>query len=168
MSSYVFLTECRDFAEAQVVKSFLSSQGFHPKVRDEQTRGVAPHLENLLGKLIIEIPEEEAIDASQALESLETRADLQIVNNEDDHRKEAELAYTQNMAKKTLINAVLGCILVPVICNFYSMILGWRVMAAERPLSRVTRNRLVLAIVFNIIGFYVWLTFGLKFLLQHH
>ncbi|MDG0815841.1 hypothetical protein [Bdellovibrio svalbardensis] len=167
MSSYVFLTECADFGEAQVVKSFLVSQGFHPKVRDEQMRAVAPHLQNLLGKLIIEIPEEEAVDASQALESLESRGDLHLVNNEEDQQKEVALALTQNMAKKTLINAVLGCVLIPVICNFYSMILGWRVMAAERPLSRVTRQRLILAVIFNTIGFYIWLGFGLKYFLQH-
>lgn len=166
MSSYVFLTECADFGEAQVVKSFLVSQGFHPKVRDEQMRAVAPHLQNLLGKLIIEIPEQEAIEASQALEALEKRQDLHLVSSEEDQQKEAALAYTQAMAKKTLINAVLGCILVPVVCNFYSMLLGWRVMAAERPMSRVTRSRLVMAMVFNTLGFYIWLGFGLKYFLQ--
>ncbi len=167
MSSYVFLTECADFGEAQVVKSFLVSQGFHPKVRDEQMRAVAPHLQNLLGKLIIEIPEEEAVEASQALESLEANKPVRLVENSDESQHEVELAYTQNMAKKTLINAVLGCILVPVVCNFYSMILGWRVMAAERPLSRISRTRLFFAMIFNIMGFYIWLTFGLKFVLQH-
>lgn len=167
MSSFVFLTECSDFAQAQVVKSFLVSQGFHPKVRDEQTRAVAPHFQNLLGKLVIEIPEEEALEASQALEVFEKKSPLHLVCDEEDFSKEAKLNHTQAMAKRTLVNAVLGCVLVPLVCNLYSMTLGWRVMAAERPLSRVTRQRLALAMIFNIIGFYIWLTFGLKYFLQH-
>lgn len=165
--SNVFLTECADFGEAQVIKSFLESQGFHPRVRDEQTRTVAPHLQNLLGKLIVEIPEHEFLPASQALEDLEKTTPLHIVENDETSIQEQHLIYTQSMAKKCLINAVLGCIFIPVLCNLYSMILGWKVLAKERPLSPLSRQRLLLAIAFNTIAFYVWLTFGFKYFLHH-
>ncbi|HWU44766.1 MAG TPA: hypothetical protein VN132_15045 [Bdellovibrio sp.] len=160
MSGLVFLTECSDFAEAQVVKSFLISQGFSPRVRDEQTRGVAPHFQNLLGNLIIEIPEHEFLAASQALEGLDNKRDLKIVSEED----LSDLSLTQGLAKKALVNSILGCIFIPVLCNLYSMILGWRVLAKERPLSILSRRRLLLAIVFNALGFYIWLIIGSKYL----
>lgn len=164
--SNVFLTECADFGEAQVVKSFLESQGFHPRVRDEQTRTVAPHLQQLLGKLIIEIPEHEFLNASHALESLEKTTPLHVVGG-DDEAREALLTYTQSLSKKCLINAVLGCIFIPVLCNLYSMVLGWKVLAQERPLSAISRHRIMLAIVFNTIAFYVWLAFGFKYFLKN-
>ncbi|WP_413557387.1 hypothetical protein [Bdellovibrio sp. HCB209] len=161
MSSYVFLTEVRDFPEAQVVKSFLVAQGFHPRLRDEQTRAVAPHLEQFLGKLIIDIPQDEFIDASQALEGLEDSNALKSVGEKEiEQAQEDRLKASQDMAKKCLINAVLGCVLIPVVCNLYSMLLGFRVLGLEMPLSRLTRTRLIMAFGFNCLGFYIWLTFG--------
>lgn len=146
---------CSEFSEAQVVKSFLMAQGFHPRVRDEQTRSVAPHFGQLLGKLTLEIPEAEYMAASQALENREqqsVRIVTEIVND------------TEGLAKKALWNAILGCTLVPVICNLYSMILGYRVLKAEIPLGKVSRKRLLWAIVFNSLSFYGWLVFGAKWL----
>lgn len=152
--------DCADFSEAQVVKSFLESQGFHPRVRDEQTRGVAPHLGQLLGKLTLEIPEHEYMEASQALEKNE-RPRLQVV-----HEK-VPLDETQSLAKKALWNAIIGCLVLPVLCNLYSMSLGYRVLRTEVPLSRVSRNRLLWAILFNSLAFYIWLVFGLKIVLKN-
>lgn len=51
------LTELNSFAEAQVVRSFLESEGFNPILADEQTRTIAPHLEYFLGRVRIMIPE---------------------------------------------------------------------------------------------------------------
>ncbi|WP_374074401.1 hypothetical protein [Bdellovibrio bacteriovorus] len=154
-SGFVFLMDCADIGEAQVIKSFLESQGFHPRVRDEQTRSVAPHLGNLLGKLTLEIPEHEYMDASQTLESRE-RPRLQVA-------AETSSEDTQALAKKALWNAILGCVFIPLICNFYSMVLGYRVLRTEVPLSAKSRNRLLWAIFFNSIAFYIWLTIGPKF-----
>jgi hypothetical protein len=168
MSSHVFLTECSDFAQATVIKSYLMSQGLHPRVRDEQMRAVAPHLEQFLGKLIMEIPEEEFVTASEALESLQDSNKLRTADEEDAlQAKDAALTESQAMAKQCLINAVLGCIIIPVACNLYSMILGFRVLGREMPLSRVSRTRLLMAMGFNALGFYIWLTFGFKFVLHH-
>lgn len=168
MSSYVFLTECSDIAEAGVIKSFLESQGFHPKIRDEQMRTVAPHLQNLLGKLLIEVPEFEFLSASQALEELEHENSLKLVSTDPDTTApDSDLLHTQSLAKKALINSVLGCIFIPLVCNLYSMILGWRVLRQERPLTAVSGKRLMLAILFNSIAFYVWLTFGTKYFLHN-
>lgn len=158
MNSYVFLTECNDFAQAQVIKSYLVSLGYHPKVRDEQTRTVAPHLEQFLGRLLIEIPESEFLGASQALEELEARTRLQITEPEENPH-----SATQDLAKKAVINAVLGCLFLPLICNFYSMLLGWRVLRQERPLTSLSGKRLMLAIFFNAVAFYIWLVFGFKY-----
>ncbi|WII72258.1 hypothetical protein QJS83_00055 [Bdellovibrio sp. 22V] len=154
-SGYVFLMDCADFGEAQVIKSYLESHGLHPRVRDEQTRGVAPHFGQLLGKLTLEIPEYEYMEASQALENKETPR-LQIVSEEP-------LEATQALAKKALLNAILGCVFIPVLCNLYSMAQGYRVLKTEQPLSRVSRNRLLWAILFNSIAFFVWLTIGPKY-----
>lgn len=167
MSSHVFLTQCADFAQAQVIKSFLTSQGFHPRVRDEQTRTMAPHFEQLLGKLIIEVPEHEALDASAALEALEKENAVNPVQTPEKEAQESALAASQELAKKCLMNAIIGCTFIPVICNLYSMMLGLRVLKNEFPLSKVSRNRLILAILFNSLGFYVWLTFGFKYILQN-
>ncbi|QLY24075.1 hypothetical protein [Bdellovibrio sp. KM01] len=161
MSTYVFLTEVADFPQAQVVKSFLVAQGFHPRLRDEQTRAVAPHLEQFLGKLIIDIPEEEFLQASQTLEELQDSHRLKIAGQEEEElAKDQALAESQAMAKQCLVNAVLGCVLIPVVCNLYSMLLGFRVLGKEMPLSRLSRTRLVMAFFFNCAGFYIWLTFG--------
>jgi hypothetical protein len=161
MSSYVFLTEVTDFPQAQVVKSYLVAQGFHPRLRDEQTRSVAPHLEQFLGKLIIDIPEHEFLDASAALESLQDSNGLKVAGDEEEELAQNQaLMQSQAMAKRCLINAVLGCTVVPLVCNLYSMILGFRVLGREMPLSRLSRTRLIMAFFFNCIGFYVWLTLG--------
>lgn len=158
MSKKVFLTECTDLSQVQVLKSFLEAQGFHPQVRDEKTRGVAPHLSQLLGKLILEVPEHEFLGASQLLESIEAASPSQ-------NRTEESLAfsYSQSLAKKSLWNAILGVILVPLLCNFYSMILGYRVLKIEKPLSPLSRNRLLWAILFNTMAFYIWLMIGPKY-----
>lgn len=165
MSSNVFLTECSDFGEARVLKSFLESQGFHPKVRDEQTRSVAPHLQNFLGKLIIEIPESEFMGASQALELLEKENSKNKPEKETPlEEAETMLRHTQDMAKKALMNSILGCILIPLFSNLYSMVIIWRVLMLERPLSRLSGQRLILAILFNSLGLYLWLTIGFNLL----
>ncbi len=167
MSNYVFLTECNDFGEAQILKSYLQSLGFHPKVRDEQMRTVAPHLQNLMGRLIIEIPEYEFLQASEALENLETNplanAKLKIADRET---VEEHLMFTQGLAKKALTNSILGCIFIPLLCNLYSLTLSWRVVRQERPLTAVSGKRLMLAILFNSLGLYIWLTFGVKYFLR--
>jgi len=155
-TGFVFLMDCADIGEAQVIKSFLESQGFHPRIRDEQTRNVAPHFGQLLGKLTLEIPEHEFVDASLTLEKRE-RPTLQIVTEEE------PVEATQKLAKKALWNAILGCVFIPLICNFYSMVLGYRVLRTEVPLTKVSRRRLMWAILFNSIAFYVWLTLGPKF-----
>lgn len=153
-AGYVFLMDCADFAEAQVIRSFLMSHGLHPRVKDEQTRGVAPHFEQLLGKLTLEIPEYEYMQASQLLESREKPQVVIITESGYD---------TEALAKKALWNAIIGCILVPVICNFYSMVLGYRVLKNEIPLKPTSRRRLIWAILFNSLAFYVWLVLGPKF-----
>ena len=164
MSSYVFLTQCADFSQAQVVKSFLTSQGFHPKVRDEQMRTVTPHLETLLGKLIIEIPEHEFLAASASLEDLEKQHAQDSTTPAED-AQEVALEASQKLAKKCLMSSILGCLFIPVVGNLYSMVLGWRVLKSEFPLSKISRNRLLFAILFNSWGFYIWLVYGFKYFL---
>lgn len=152
--------DCADIGQAQVIRSYLQSFGLHPRVRDENTRGVAPHFGQVLGKLTLEIPEHEYMEASQALENREQEAPLIIV--EEEH----SLIETQSLAKKCLLNAILGCTVVPVVCNLYSMALGYRVLKHEKPLSKISRRRLNIALVFNCIGFVVWLQYAPKFLLH--
>lgn len=164
MSSYVFLTECADFGEAQVLKSFLESQGFHPKVRDEQMRTVAPHLQHLLGKLIIEVPEFEFLSASSALESVEHRLRPVPINENED--RENSILESQRLAKKALTNSILGCLFIPLLLNLYSIVLSWRVLRQERPLTSTSGKRIILAILFNSLAFYIWLTFGFKYFLR--
>ncbi len=159
--NYVFLTECADFSEAQVVKSFLVSMYLHPRVRDEQMRAIAPHLGDSLGKLIMEIPEDEFMKASQALEQKQDAARPPATSEEE---KIEDLIRTQGMARKALWNSVLGCILIPLLCNLFSMILGYRVLKQEKPLSALSRRRLLIAIVFNSAAFFFWLTIGPHFL----
>jgi hypothetical protein len=167
MNSYVFLTESSDFTEAQVLKSYLQSSGFHPRVRDEQIRTIAPHLQNLMGKLIIEVPEYEFLAASEALENLEKnpRASFRL-KIADQEATEERLVLSKELAKKALVNAILGCTFVPLLCNLYSLTLSWRVIRQERPLTAVSGKRLMLAISFNCLGLYIWLTFGMKYFLR--
>lgn len=153
-SDYVFLIDCADFAEAQVIRSFLTSQGFHPRVRDEQTRGVAPHFGQLLGKLSLEIPEYEYIEASLLLESREKQ---EMTTEIPPEAGTAQNFRTEVLAKKALWNAIIGCVFLPIICNLYSMMLGYRVLRTEIPLGKVSRNRLLWAILFNSFAFYIWL-----------
>lgn len=157
---YVFLTECQDIGQAQVVKSYLESLGFHPRVRDEQTRTVAPHLGQFLGRLAMDIPEIEFMAASLALEERENATNLSVVDETEDQ----SLTYTQSLAKKAMWNAILGCFLVPLICNIYSVLLGFRVLKYEKPLSAVSRKRVLWALAFNSFAFYIWLTIAPQFL----
>ncbi len=69
-NKFVFLMDCADINEVQVVKSYLTALGFHPRIKDEYTRTVAPHYTNLLGNLSIEVPENEFIQASKIIEEL--------------------------------------------------------------------------------------------------
>lgn len=151
--NYVFLMVCNDFTEAKVIKSYLESLNLNPRIKDENTRGIAPHFENLLGKLVVEIPEYQFMDASLALEEKE-KPTLKVSNDE------TQLQETQSLAKKSLLNAILGCVFIPVICNFISMSMGYRVLKNEKPLSAISRNRLLWAILFNSIAFFAWLTYG--------
>lgn len=155
--NFVFLMECADFSEARVAKSFLQSQGLHPRVRDEQLRSVAPHLGDALGKLILEIPEHEFLAASQALEKIEQRSTAVVETGSEE---------AQKLAKKSLWNSILGIFVLPVLCNVYSMVLGFRVLGKEMPLSKKSRQRLLLAMMFNALSFYFWLTIGFKILRQ--
>ena len=174
-NGYVFLTECADFSEAQVVKSYLVAQGFSPQVRDEQMRTVAPHLSNLLGKLTIDIPEYEFLEASQALEKMERN--LHVVRDDEEQAEHGEdgvviihedtTAYTQSLSKKALANAIIGCILVPIICNVFSIRLIYRVVTQEKPLSAKSRYNILWALLFNTIGLYFWLTTGPSLLKNH-
>lgn len=161
-SGYVFLTECSDFSEAQVIKSFLISRHFHPQIRDEQTRSVAPHLGGFLGRLVIDIPEHEFLEASFALEKFQD-TQLRVVT-EDETPASQQLQRTQDLSKKCLINSIIGCILVPILCNFYSLILAYRVLTNEKPLTDLSRRRLMWSVFFNAMGFYIWLIFGARFL----
>lgn len=163
-SSYVFLTECGGFSEAQVIKSFLMSRQFHPRIRDEQTRGVAPHLGQFLGRLVVEIPENEFIAASLALEKFQD-TQLRLVSEEETPASQ-QLQQTQDWARKALINSIVGCLLVPLLCNFYSLVLAFRVLQRERPLTVVSRRRLMWMMLFNALAFYIWLIFGARFLLK--
>lgn len=153
-SDYVFLADCADFAEAQVIRSFLTSQGFHPRLRDEQTRGVAPHFGQLLGKLSLEIPEHEYIEASLLLESREKQ---EIATGIPPEAAITPSLDTEALAKKALWNAIIGCVFLPILCNLYSMMLGYRVLRTEIPLGKLSRNRLLWAILFNSFAFYIWL-----------
>ena len=168
-NGYVFLTQCTDFSEAQVVRSYLISQGFSPKVRDENMRTVAPHMANLLGKLVIDIPENEFIEASQALEKMDRK--LFVVEDEQEVGEdgvqiihEDTTAYTQSLSKKALANAILGCILVPIICNVFSIRFIYTVLTTEKPLTSKSRSNILWALMFNTIGLYFWLLSGPKIL----
>lgn len=161
---YVFLAEVADFTEAQVVKALLESMYLHPRLRDEQTRAIVPHMNQLLGKLVIEIPEDEFMKASQALEQMQDIHRPTVEASKD--TEEAYLTFSQELAKKALLSAVLGCVFIPLVCNIYSIILSFRVIRTERPLTRVSGKRLMWAILFNAGGFYMWLTLGTKYFLK--
>lgn len=154
-SEYVFFMDCQDIGEAQVIKSFLEAQGLHPRITNEQTRTIASHLGQLIAKLTIEIPEYEYMAASQALENRQDEGP-QII-------EESTLDFTQGLAKKALWNSILGCIFIPVICNFYSMMLGYRTLKMEKPLSSKSRNYLMWSLMFNSLAFYIWLTLGPRY-----
>lgn len=145
---------CSDFTEAQVIKSFLEAQGFHPRLRDEQTRSVAPHFEQLLGKLTLEIPEVERQEANTLLEAQQQQ---QLTNSQ-----EAETIDIDGLARKALWNAILGCTLVPVLCTLYSVYLILSTLRAQTPLGKPSRTRLLWAVAFNglAIAAWVWLYFG--------
>lgn len=163
---YVFLTVCSDFALAQVVKSYLVSQGFAPKVRDEQTRSIAPHFGQLLGKLTMEIPEDQFLAASTALEELENANSVSLaptpLQQEEDQRAEV-----QSLAQKALLNSILGCSLLPLICTFISIFQGLKVLKLERPLSRSSRKRILWSLFFNTVAFYIWLAIGPQYFWKH-
>jgi hypothetical protein len=163
---YVFLTEVSDFTEAQVVKALLEAMYLHPRLRDEQTRAIVPHMSQLLGKLVMEIPEDEFMKASQALEQMQD-AHRPVAPVTQQVEAEMQLTFTQELAKKALLTAVIGCIFIPLICNLFSIILSFRVIRLERPLSRVSGKRLMWAIAFNAFGFYIWLTLGTKYFFHH-
>lgn len=149
-NNYVFLMDCSDLAEIQVVRSYLTAEGFHPRIRDEQTRGVAPHFGHLLGKLVLEIPEPEYIRASLLLKGRQS--------NSPETVHPPTQPDTEALAKKALWNSIIGCVLVPLIFNFYSLIISYRVIRQESPLGNVSRKRLLLALFFNSLSFYFWLT----------
>lgn len=150
-NKFVFLMDCADINEVQVVKSYLTAMGFHPRIKDEYTRMVAPHYTNLLGNLSIEVPEHEFREASLAIEKKE---DSQIIV------KEVQIEDHSSLAKRSLFLAILGCVLIPIIANIYSMFLGYRVLKRERPLNSKSRNQLFMALIFNSIAFYFWMTVG--------
>ena len=152
-SEFVFLADCGDLGEAQVLKSFLEAEGFHPRVRDLHTRTVASHLGTALGKLTLEVPDDEFIAASQTLEK------RVVPITEAPPAEESHLVWTQGLAKKAMWNAVLGMVIIPLLPNFYSMALGYRVLKTEKPISGTSLNRIFWAIVFNSITFVVWFVY---------
>lgn len=156
--SYVFVHEVRDLAEARVVISFLEAHGVTARIRDEKMRETAPHLEYLMGKLLIEVPESQAIEASQCLEEMLRRREALLAKNPTGEQKEYEelLAASQNTARSAFISAVLGTFLIPLLLNFYSLKLGFRVMKTESPVSPKSWRYLLAAGVFNMLSFWFW------------
>lgn len=156
--SYVFVHEVRDLTEAKVVISYLNAHGFLARVRDEQTREMAPHLNLLLGRLLIEVPEHQAVDASLALEEMIRRREELLAKNPSGEQKEYEdlLAQSQNTARSSFICAVLGTFLIPILLNFYSLRLGYRVMKTESPVSKKSWRYLLAAGAFNSLSFWFW------------
>lgn len=152
-SDYVFLMDCADFSEAQVVRSYLLSQGFHPRVRDEQTRSVAPHFGQLLGRLTLEVPEAEFLSASQALEKFE-KPPLAVAEEEQD----AHSVALRMMGRRAVWNAILGMFILPIACNIYSLYLSFRVFRAEFPIASQNKRYLLWASIFNCLSIYFWLT----------
>lgn len=167
--SYVFIAECRDLSEARVIISYLEAHGFHPRASQEKTREIAPHLAQLMGKLSIEIPENEAIEASLALEELETKRQ-EIIKNSPLNSREQEyerlLSESQEVAKKSFYCSILGAVLLPILMNFYSLKLAYRVMKTESPVSQKSWRFLLAAGFFNSISFYFWFNFGSRWLLN--
>lgn len=160
----VFLTVCNDFAQAQVVKSYLVAQGFSPSVRDEQTRTIAPHFGQLLGKLTIEIPEDEFMAASAALERLEEKNRLTLA---EEPQANAQLEETQGLAQKALLNSILGCSFIPLICTGISVYQGLKVLSMEKPLTKASQKRILWSLLFNTLAFYIWLALGPKYFWPH-
>lgn len=166
-AKYVFLTEAADFTEAQVIKSLLEGMYLHPRFHDEQMRTIASHLGGALGALVIEIPEDEFLKASQALEHLQNESRAQREEEEADPSQEQLLVLSQEFAKKSLLSSIIGCIFLPIIGTFYSMALAIRVLRAERPLSSISKRRLMWAVFFNIIGVYIWIAIGPAYFYKH-
>ncbi len=155
---YVFLTDCGDLGEARVLMSYLESLGLHPRARDLHTRSIASHLSSALGKLTIEVPAYEFMEASRALEKRE------VPIQEAPPAEETHLTWTQGLAKKSLNSALIGLVVFPILPNFYSMVLGYRVLKSEKPFTSVSRNRLFWAVVVNSVTFIFWFMYFPQFL----
>lgn len=166
---YVFISEARSLTEAQVVASYLEAHGFHPQIKDLNTRQLAPHFETFLGKISIEVPEAEAIEASLCIENLERAKSEQKKNylkDRDPDEEEVLLASSQANARRAMLCALFGLIFIPILLNFYSMMLSFRVMRTERPVSSKSWKYLLYGAVFNLIAFGFWFNFGLRWLLN--
>ena len=152
--SSVFLTEANSFEQAQVIKSLLKSNGLHPHFRDENMRSIGPHLNPMMGRIIIDIPEIEFLLASQILEQHELEK-----KSESQPDKKSKVEEQENLAKKVLISSILGCLILPIAASIYSMILGFRLLKTQPPLNKVILRRLALAVLFNSLALIYWLTF---------
>ncbi len=168
---YVFISESKNLAEAQIVVSYLEAHGFHPQIKDLNMRQMAPHFETFLGKIIIEIPEEEAIEASLCIENLERAKAAQIdsyMKDRSPDSQEALLEASQANARRAMLCGLFGVFLIPILLNFYSMMLIFRVMRTERPVSSKSWKYLLYGAAFNLLAFIFWFNFGLRWLLDFY
>lgn len=148
----VFLVEANSFSEAQVIKNLLVSQGLNPLFRDENIRTIAPHYEHLFGKIIIEIPDHEFIEASQMIERMidenRSRSSTENLDNSSS---------SINYARKSLNMAVIGVFLLPMLGSFYSTILVFRAFKKSKFLNKQELLQTFAAMMINIFACCFWL-----------
>lgn len=147
----VFLIEAQSFAEAQIIKNILISHHLKPFFRDENTRSIAPHYEHLLGKIIIEVPEDEFIQASKIIEQMQDRN----LRNEKTSDNEVDLQ-TNDYAKKSLQMSMIGLFL-PLFGSLYSTILVFRALKHVRVLKKQEFYNVFFSMMINIFAFSFWL-----------
>ena len=150
--SQVFLIQANSFSEAQVIKNLLLSHDLHPFFRDENIRTIAPHYEQLLGKIIIEISEDEFVQASQLIEQMQDQDRRNQKINED-----VIVDRPIDYAKKSLQMAVIGAIILPILGSFYSTILAFRAFKNVRRLNQQELLHVFASMMINIFSFCFWL-----------
>lgn len=131
--------------DADVACSFLESNGLEAEVESRHLGTIMPHATQAIGGIRISVAAEDEEQAKGLLASLPAIDLSEPLENKD--------RAVVNLMKRAAYGAMLGCIILPVISNLYSVFLFFQARKWNSDLFWEQKKLILIGVIFNLIGF---------------
>lgn len=148
---WVELERATNIAEAEVIRSFLQSQGIEVLIPDEHTARTMHYLTPMLGFVRIQVQEHNVAAAQDALKKMR-------ITIAEEHQPEPYPTTEQAdaLALRASRTAIFGVMMVPLVLNLYSVFVMWECLSSKATFSAKGRRHFIVAFIFNFIGILGW------------